>query len=218
MTCYPWDENCIALKRKPQSDLFCRLLSKTTRRFSPLADYSTYTDEQLVLLFREGDESAFTELFHRYWEKMLAFAMTKNIGLQDAKEVVQDVFIRIWNHRSELDLRHKFNTYISAAIRHAIIDTLRKQDTMNRAHKSTLLRNTDGEWLHYFELHQQLEDSISDLPERCRLIFRLSKQQGLSNKEVAVALDISEKTVETHLTKAYKSLRISFRQFFTFFL
>jgi RNA polymerase sigma-70 factor (family 1) len=182
-----------------------------------LNTWSSYSDQELVQMLRDGSHPAFTELYDRYWEQMLAIAFAKLRSTTEAKEVVQTVFIQLWKRREQLHINYSFATYLSAAVRYQVINNLQAQYKSRHSDiEATDELLTDKDWLDNFEIREYLERSISQLPEKCQLVFRLSKQLGLSQKEVADQLNISEKTVEAHLSAARRSLRLSLRQFFSF--
>lgn len=188
--------------------------------------YSTHTDEELLLLLQSGNEAAFTALYDRYWERLLARAVLRLQSTEDAKEVVQDVFIRLWNRRENLTIRKSFYTYIAAALKYEIIRKLNERKRMRLesaelTDDATILKVADDTTRHeldFQDLQQRLEASVKRLPEKCRMVFRLSREKGLSEKEIAEALQISPKTVQGHITHAIKDLRSALNSFFLFFL
>jgi RNA polymerase sigma-70 factor (ECF subfamily) len=183
-----------------------------------LPELATYTDESLVALMKEGNQAAFTALYERYWKKMVVQAYMKVQRGEDAKEIVQDVFLDLWNRRSKLELEHSFHTYVAAAVKYRILRWLAKEKNEQFKRSKLSVADNDSttqEWLDFQHLRQELEKAVQQLPDKCQLVFRLSREAGLSDKEIAQELQISPKTVETHLSRALKSLRTSFRHFFS---
>jgi RNA polymerase sigma-70 factor (ECF subfamily) len=189
--------------------------------------YSTHTDEELLLQLQSGNEAAFTALYDRYWERLLARAVLRLQSTEDAKEVVQDVFIRLWNRRERLTIRNSFHTYIAAALKYEIIrklnerERVRLESTELTDDGATILKvadDTTQNELDFQDLQQRLQASVKRLPEKCRLVFRLSREKGLSEKEIAETLQISPKTVQGHITHAIKDLRSALNSFLLFFL
>lgn len=184
-----------------------------------LPAFSSHTDLALVALLTQGNEAAFTELYSRYWKRMVVQAYMKVQNGEDAREIVQDIFLDLWNRREKLDLQHGFHTYLSAAVKYRVLRWLaeekNEQVKRSRLHLSEKDSSTQ-EWLDFQELQHDLEKAVQQLPDKCQLVFRLSREAGLSGNEIARQLDISPKTVETHLSRALKSLRTSFRHFFYF--
>jgi RNA polymerase sigma-70 factor (ECF subfamily) len=173
---------------------------------------TTTTDHQLLELIQKGDRLAFTELYNRYWDKLFIVAMNRLDDEHEAEEAVQEVFLSLWQRRSTLQLTHSVNTYLSVAVKYRIINHLDKQYRKKR-HIDHLTINAPREedstsqWLSEKELRRQLEQGINNLPEKCRIVFLLSREEQKTNAEIAAELNIAEKTVEAHMTKALSTLR-----------
>lgn len=182
--------------------------------------YSSYSDTELVgYLKGKFANAAFEELYKRYWKKLLIQALFKLSSEVEAEEVVQDVFTDLWERKETIEIRNSFHTYIASCVKYQILSRLarKKKDRSfeQEIKKSQSKDANDTEaWLDYETTRKQIEDTIKSLPEKCRLVFRLSREEGYSQKEIADELNISTKTVETHITKALKKIRSSFKQFF----
>lgn len=177
-----------------------------------------HDDTFLVHLLQQNDEQAFEALYNRYWEKLLTVSYHRTGCLETAKELVQDVFANLWKRRDSLDIRATFATYIFTAMRYTILDHIRSQAIREKyidAIKQTALEtdNSTLNFIAYQELAGVLEQEISKLPERCGVIFRMSRIDQFTTKEIAKKLQISPKTVENQLTKAIKILRINLEEF-----
>lgn len=190
-----------------------------------MSTYGFHTDEQLIELLKSGDDIAFTVLYDRYWEKLLERAISRLKSTEEAREVVQNAFIRLWNRRERLDIKYSFYTYMAAVLKYEILRKLVERKKMrqmsedlaaNLASISLTVSPTEQQ-LDFKDLQQRLEESIVNLPEKCRLIFKLSREKGMSNKEIAASLNISPKTVEAHISNAIKKLRSSLNLFFVLF-
>ncbi len=174
-----------------------------------MQSYQTFDDETLLSLISGSDERAFTELYNRYWERMVTVAYAKLGSGDDAKEVVQEVFINLWNRRQNLDIQH-VTAYLSGAVKYKVLTLLaaRKKETAQfRMLGFADFSNTTEEWLQYNELRANLENAVMELPEKCKIVFQLSRQAGMSTKQIAAHLDVSPKTVENHLTRALSYLK-----------
>ncbi|SHN21329.1 RNA polymerase sigma factor [Mucilaginibacter sp. OK098] len=172
----------------------------------------TYTDSKLLELISKDDRAAFTELYNRYWDKIFAVAMHRLDDEHEAEEVVQEVFLSIWQRRESIQLTHTFATYLSVAVKYKIINHLARQQRKQQhidylAITAPYTEDSTGQWLSEKELQQQLEQCVSMLPEKCRIVFLLSREEGKTNAQIASELNISEKTVEAHMTKALRTLR-----------
>jgi len=183
--------------------------------------YQSYRDECLLPLIANNDERAFQELYARHWKKLLMHALIKLGSPEEAEEVVQTVFINFWRRRHTLQLRFTLSTYLAAMLKYEIIDHLarqRKEHALRRALvPEQQITESTIERLDYEDLQDEIERTIAALPEKCRLVFRLSREEGLSGKQIATSLHISPKTVEAHMSKALKLLKASLRQFTSFF-
>ncbi|SDF64230.1 RNA polymerase sigma factor [Mucilaginibacter sp. P25] len=173
-----------------------------------------HTDEQLLQLMACDNRDAFTELYNRYWDKTFAVAYHRLDDEHEAEEVVQEVFLSIWQRRASLKLTHTMATYLSVAIKYKVITHLdrqyRKQQHLDElAFTSHETDDSTIQWLEEKELRQRLNHSISLLPEKCRIVFLLSRDENKTYAEIAAELGISQKTVEAHMSKALSSLRQS---------
>ena len=176
-----------------------------------MTDFSLHTDQELVDLLRGGSPAAFTEIYNRYWDKLLSVAVNRLLIEMEAEECVQDVFISMWQRRTSLVLKYSLSTYLWVAVKYQVINRLSSRNA-KRNLKTTVLKDEHtvaaaDEVLLERELKALIEQSVQELPEKCAMVFRLSREEGKSNKEIARALDISEKTVEGHITRAIKHIR-----------
>lgn len=185
-----------------------------------MTNYQFINDDELLKLLNHSDKGAFTELFNRYWEKLITVAYIKLRSSDQAEEVVQNLFIDIWNRRSKIEVHSSFYTYVCGALKYKIYSFIAKEkkekENLNQLSTKSISRNTE-EWLSYEALKDDLEKAVLKLPEKCQLVFRLSREAGYSNKEIAQQLNISNKTVESHITKALGHLQGALKSFFFFF-
>lgn len=179
--------------------------------------YTDKADSDLVRLLKSNDEYAFTELYNRYWKKLFVIAANRTIRPEDAEEVVQDVFTSLWRRRHSLILTSELAHYLAVSIKYRIIKMLDKYHNQQRYIDSLVsnqqVDNSTQDWLAFDELREELGRHVQQLPEKCRLVFQLSREEGYSQKQIAETLKISEKTVEAHLGKAFKTLRSKLASF-----
>lgn len=179
----------------------------------------SYTDQELLFQLREGDHTAFREIYTRYWDKLFYVAAKKLQDLHEAESLVQDVFVDIWQRRDRLEVQGALDGYLVVAVKYRILNFLAKQERM-RAYQqyageqmNTVDFSTE-EWIRFEDLKEWLDKMVSQLPQKCQIAYRL-REEGLGHKEIARQMQISEKTVETHISRALKALRTSIGQLFT---
>jgi RNA polymerase sigma-70 factor (family 1) len=182
--------------------------------------YKTYQDQQLLPLLRDSNEGAFTEIYQRYWDKLLVTAMHRLGNMDEAREVVQDVFCNLWRRRDTLRLEYSLNTYLSVAVKYEVLNRLAVKDRQQRF-QLHISRNWEEatpdteNLLSFKELQDQLASLVKALPEKCRIIFQMSREKGYPRKKIASELGIAEKTVEAHLSTAIRKLRSGLSHLFT---
>lgn len=172
--------------------------------------YETPSDADLMLSLREGDSGAFTEIYHRYWKQLLAVAYLHCKDKTMAEEIVQEVFISLWNRRNELYIDH-VNAYLATAVKLSVFKQYARQKRRDEIKEEVAVPDIttfDEEQIYTRFLQQQINGVVEVLPEKCRLVFKLSRDEGLTIPEVARSMGIAEKTAEAHLTKALKVLKI----------
>lgn len=184
-----------------------------------MALYSTYTDEELTSMLQLEDVQAFTELYHRYWKRLLYKAGSKLQNIHAAEEIVQDIFLDIWKRRQTLVITGQFQAYIGKALTFRIINyqaRVHRDAIGQRAYSATLSEPSDAtrQTLDEKELRCRLDLLVSKLPERCRLVYKL-REQGYSQKQISTTLNISETTVETQVGRALRVLRTGLSHFFS---
>jgi RNA polymerase sigma-70 factor (family 1) len=173
----------------------------------------TLSDQEILTLIGHDDRAAFSELYNRYWQTMYQAAWNVLRDQESCMEVIQEVFVWLWDHRSGLQIS-SLPAYLRAAVKYKITDILRS----NRAREACFVNLDDldptnllfaEDPLELKELKAIISQMSAKLPARARLIFELSRNEQLSNREIAEKLSISEKTVENQITIALKKLRIA---------
>ncbi|RAJ77320.1 RNA polymerase sigma-70 factor (ECF subfamily) [Chitinophaga dinghuensis] len=163
-----------------------------------------------MMSLREGDNTAFTELYNRFWRQLLAIAYHHSGDKVLAEEIVQEVFISLWNRRNELYVDN-VAAYLATAIRLSVFKQYAKEKRRSQIREQIAdpaNQRWDEEQIYIRFQQQYIQGIIESLPEKCRLVFKLSREEGLSIPEIAQRMGIAEKTAEAHLTKALKELRL----------
>jgi RNA polymerase sigma-70 factor (family 1) len=170
---------------------------------------TTYGDDQLADLLRSGNEDAFTEIYARYWKLLFYIAAKRLRNHSEAEEAVQNIFTDLWARKASIVIRSSLKYYLAAAVQYQVMNHLAKRKNVSGIEGTgDRPANTPADqYLNFHELEQQIQELVTALPEKCRLVYELSREHGLSNKDIAAQLGISEKTVENQLTKALARLR-----------
>jgi RNA polymerase sigma-70 factor (family 1) len=172
-----------------------------------------------VALLKESNEQAFTEIYRRYWRQVYATAFQFDKDPNTAEDIVQQVFLSLFEKRSSLEHISSISAYLASAAKYKILDHCatkkRRSVLLNNYYQdqaNTEINLTDDQ-LHTRILEEFLSQKTNELPDRTRIIFLQSRHQLLSNQQIASKMNISVKTVEKHITSAIKSLRFSLNQF-----
>lgn len=174
--------------------------------------HTKLSDLELIDQLRRGNEAAFAEIYDRYWEKIFMLASNALNSPEEAEECVQDIFCSIWLRRETLQLKYSFYTYLAVAVKYKVINILdkeyRKRQRMNLLTSDYFDQYAPSAEIPLLEkeLLEKLQLSIAILPEKCRIVYKMSREDGKTHKQIAEELNISEKTVNNHLVKALKDL------------
>jgi RNA polymerase sigma-70 factor, ECF subfamily len=169
-------------------------------------------EEVLIEKVRKGDEQAFEELFRTWYPELCLFA-NQYVGSVDiSRDVVQEVFIRIWDNRENLGIHSSTKAYLYRAVKNQAISQLRKtkpstdiSEALNT--KSDLYEMDETQLFRDESLTNQIWREVRELPERKRTIFTLYRKHGLSYNEIAVVMGITRQTVENQMGSALHFLR-----------
>lgn len=170
-----------------------------------------YTRGLLEQIARD-DQKAFGVLFQLFYKRLLGFAFQYVRTTEVAEEIVSDVFVRLWNKRSELSSIEHPEAYLFIAVKNGSLNYLEKYSLyqvvqLPDSERSELvnLDNPQKE-LEWKELLYKMDEAVSTLPGECQRVFRLSREEGFKTKEVASILNVSPRTVETQLYRAIKKI------------
>jgi len=169
-------------------------------------------ESELLILLQKDDPIAFENLFRLHHKRVYAFAIYLLSSESQAEDIVQNVFMAVWNQRKTLQISTTFITYLFGIARHMVYDFIQRKIRQEAFVEFTLENNTDysfitEETVLFHELEEQLMKHVGELPERRREIFRLSRIDGLSYKEISEKLGISENTVDSQIRHALNYLR-----------
>ena len=163
-----------------------------------------------------GDESAFTSIFEAYYKDLVQFAFTFTKDVDNAEDVVQDVFVRLWEKREELKLHGSLKSYLLKSVQNSCLDELRRRKVREQYAEEhaendvwQLYNNDTEDYIFYSDLQNRLEHLLSKMPDEIAQTFRMSRFDGLKYKEIAQQLNISERLVESRISKALQILQQS---------
>lgn len=167
--------------------------------------------KKLLLKIQQGELSAFERLYDLYKVQIFNFCFSIIKSKDDAEEIVQDAFMQIWKTRNELDEIISFNGFLYRIAKNKTLNKIRKRVGEPKAFDSmqdnfSVLNQTENEIL-YKEMREMLDVAIEALPRKRQEIFRLSREEGLTNDEIAERMGISVNTVKSQMTKALAFLK-----------
>jgi len=180
------------------------------------------TDIELINSLAEGDESAFQEIYRRYWYKLYSVAARKAELEEDAEEIVQDIFVDLWERRGQVQIL-ELNKFLFTAVKYKILNHIRTKMIRQQYSQETVRTTAEEhssteEELALTDLREALASGIAQLPAKSGEIFRLNRLEGLPVKEIALRLQIPERTIEYHITQSLRVMRVHLKDFILFIL
>lgn len=176
-----------------------------------------YNDNNVLIeSLRNGDESAYTYLIDTYHHKLCVYANSLAKNIYSAEDIVQNVFIKVWEQRARLKSDHSIKSFLYKSVYNEFIDLYRKNQSLFSLEKTyhdalnSVVLEDDSE--SFQRILKVVNKEIESLPPKCKEVFILSKKEGLTNIEIAEHLDVSIKTVEAQITKAFSILRSSLEE------
>lgn len=179
----------------------------------PLNNYYQ-TDLELLNLIQMDDKAAFKELYKRYWSKLYVYAYNVLKEKDICEDIIQEIFVNLWERRNDVQIIN-ISAYLYQSLKYKIFNHFR-----NSKYKRQLLERLNifvekmdiSNSYEIYELTERVENIISKLPEQRRKIFRLSRNENFSNKEIAQKLGISIQTVKNQISQTLKTLRESLKK------
>ncbi len=169
-------------------------------------------DVELMDRLRSGDETALKLIYKKYWNQLFSSAYNMLQDQQACEDIIQEIFINLWNKREIIEIKISLKAYLFASARYEVYRQVRQgsvhEDIFEHIHERLQTPSEYGN-LEHRELLSQISSIVDKLSTKCRVVYKLSREEQLSHKEIASQLDISTKTVENHLNKALRQLRIS---------
>lgn len=178
-------------------------------------------DHILFQKIGQSDKKAFETLFRRYYPNLCLYASQMLKNRSEAEEIVQSLFVRLWEKRKVTNIDSSVKSYLFRAVKNLCLNQI-KHDQVKSEYSLNYLKEKEttaleDDFLAREELLRKIEESLESLPEKRREIFRLSREEGLKYKEIAERLNISVKTVETQMGLAIKNLKEKLKNFLLIF-
>jgi RNA polymerase sigma-70 factor (ECF subfamily) len=178
-----------------------------------MADYKTISDNELVSLLKESDHSAFNEIYHRYFTLIYVHAYKKLMDEDQAKDIIQELFTKLWFKRESLPEINNLAAYLISATRNKIFDLFAHEqvkqkhyDSLHDFLSSSPVVSTDYN-LREVQFKAYIDQQIAALPIKMRVIFEMSRKEELSYKEIAEQLNTSENNVSKQVNNALRLLK-----------
>lgn len=165
----------------------------------------------------KNKKSDFKEVFTEYYPLLVVFAKKYVLDLDTAREIVQDLFVKFYEKNLLSNIETSIKAYLYLSVRNACLNYIKSQKTIHKHHEEILfLANDDNDWMDYAEqteMEEKVFKAISNLPPECADIFKMSRFEGIKNKEIAEKKNISIRTVETQISKAIKRLKSELKEY-----
>ncbi|MEI6949050.1 RNA polymerase sigma-70 factor [Paraflavisolibacter sp. H34] len=175
---------------------------------SPDSPY--HNDPELLAALSQGNEDALVFIYRKYWERLFLSAFNVLKDKEACEDIVQEIFIQLWQKRDRLTITVSLSAYLFTATRYQVFHALKKgagRQELFEGLEERLTTDAPDVPLYVKDIQARVHAAVENLPEKCRNIYQLSREQHLSYKEIADRLQVSPKTVENQMTIALKKLR-----------
>jgi len=176
--------------------------------------YDQIDDKDILAAIQSGDQKAYRELFRRHFKDVCLYAHKVFPDQHKAKDFAQEVFLDLWKRRETISISGTVRGYLTTAAKYKAIDHIRaKKITFEENPTLNMEKITNHNMTEFKELRDVVHQTVDALPQRCKIIFSMSRFEQMSHGEIAKELGISKKTIENQITKALKILRQSVVQY-----
>lgn len=174
------------------------------------------SDNELIDLINANDASAFEVLYRRYWKKLVVVALNKTQDEDLAKEIIQELFVELWERRASLSISN-VSAYLNTAVRFKVISSYKNQ-LQSQIEFLEIADDSTSNKLDHDDFEKSIHRVINLLPEKTKQIFELSRFEQKTVKEISASLQMPERTVEYHITQALRFLRLHLQDYFLFYI
>lgn len=177
-----------------------------------MRDYNNFTDQELIILLKNGNHSAYTEIYHRYKQLLYTHAYQRLRNEQEVDDIIHELFTALWIKRETLVFKTNLAGYLYTAVRNRILDYIAHQKVQSNYISSFATFIKQSENITDFLLREKqlkvlIDKEIAALPTKMREVFELSRKENLSHEEISIRLGITKKTVKSQVNNALKILR-----------
>lgn len=171
-----------------------------------------HIDIELLQRLRENHTEAFEKIYKKYWQNLYLTAISILKDKQASEDIIQDLFIQLWNKRTTISVTVSLKAYLTASVKHEVFRVIRKRIAEMDSNEVIQADKSYNalELIEYKEFLAHTQHLISKLSNKCQEVFVLSREEQFSHKEIAEQLNISSKTVENHIGKALGILKSGF--------
>jgi RNA polymerase sigma-70 factor, ECF subfamily len=175
-------------------------------------------EDVLIDRFKAGDQSAYEMIFRFYYPGLVLFASQYVMYEEDAEEIVQDFFVRVWQKRDQVNQTGTLKPYFFTSVKNSSLNFLYKQKHQDKLIQK-IVKISENNLLYQpdvfvmSDLQDAIRKAVNSLPPKCREVFILSRINGLKNEDIANKLNLSKRTVETHVSNGLKQLRIELKDY-----
>tara|TARA_R110002049_G_scaffold219509_1_gene391207 strand:- start:1167 stop:1760 length:594 start_codon:yes stop_codon:yes gene_type:complete len=181
-----------------------------------------------ISLLKKGDEKAYETLFRLYYDKLLHISKGYLGTMEDAEEIVQNVFLKVWEQKNNFEKINNINNYLYTMTKNACLDQIKHRKVKSLYSQNRYKENIEDQ-CHFIkdeaaslllenELKKRIEFSIELLPEKCKNVFIKSRIEGMNHKEIAKIFNLSKRTVDNHIYNALKHMKFHLKDFLSFIL
>lgn len=177
-----------------------------------MSEANSYSEIELLALVSTGDRQAFTRLYSQYLDAAYHYVYLFTKCKDEAEEILQEVFVKIWENRERLAEVQSFKNYLFKAAKNRVLDEVRKLQVRHRVFTEikrgkTVNDESTTDAIAYKDYYRVVQQAIEKLPPKRKLIFRMNTENGLSHDEIAAQLGVSKSMVKNQLYKAYEFVR-----------
>jgi RNA polymerase sigma-70 factor, ECF subfamily len=178
----------------------------------------TLTEKEVLEGLRNSDEMVFENIFKNYYQRLCSYAHSIIYDLDEAEETVQNTFLILWEKRETIDIHTSMKSYLYQAVHNSCLNRI-KHYKVRRKYGEDMKREAEvvfdnaSQLLLDKEIEKQMNLAIESLPKQCKAVFKLSRFESLTYAEIAEQLNLSVKTVDNHMVRALKLLRVKLKDY-----